>query len=367
MDSDNISRGLEGSVMTEMSRREFLMASAAASATLMAGSILMGGPSVAHASVKIPEIEKLRITVVTDNYYDCLGTPDKIAKRNNVVVPGLALHAEHGLIYFIETEMNGKTSNFIFDFGWDFDGVNKNLQLLGIDLRKVEALGLSHGHLDHFGNLIMLLKAHKSIIKSGIPLYLGEEAFSRRFANLPPIFGPSAGMNDLGQLNRDDLEALKIVNVVEIKEPTPIVPGAYLTGNIERVTDYEKGSPILLIKRGNEMDKDLFPGEQSLVFNVKGKGLVVASSCAHAGIVNTVKHAQKMTGIDKVHAVMGGFHLTGAPPEKVQKTIADIKAIGPDYVAPMHCTGWAAINAFQREMPKEFILNMAGTRYEINA
>jgi len=353
--------------MKEMNRREFLMASAAASATLMAGTILVGGPSVARASVKIPEIEKLRMTVVTDNYYDCLRWPDKIAKRSTVVVPGLALHAEHGLIYSIETVLNGKTSNFIFDFGWDFDGVNRNLQLLGIDLSKVEAFGLSHGHLDHFGNLIMLLKSHKATIKSGIPLYVGEEAFSRRYAKLPPVYGPAAGLNDLGQLNRDDLESLKMVKVVEIKEPTAIVPGAYLTGNIERVTDYEKGSPILLIKRGDKLENDLFQGEQSLVFNIKGKGLVVASSCAHSGIVNTVKHAQKMTGIDKVHVVMGGFHLIGAPLEKIMKTVADIKAIGPDYVVPMHCSGWEAITTFQREMPKEFVLNMAGTRYEINA
>jgi 7,8-dihydropterin-6-yl-methyl-4-(beta-D-ribofuranosyl)aminobenzene 5'-phosphate synthase len=353
--------------MKEISRREFLMASAAAGATLAAGSILKGGPSVAYASVKIPEIEKLTITVITDNYYDCLRLPDRIAKRTNVVVPGLTLHAEHGLIYYIETVLNGKTSTFMFDFGWDFDGVCRNLQLLGIDLSKIDALGLSHGHLDHFGNLIMLLKANKARIKNGIPLYVGGGAFDRRYVKFPPPFGPVAGLNDLGQLNREDLESTKMVKTIEVKEPTPIVPGAYLTGDIERVTDFEKGSPILLIKQGGKLVKDLFPGEQSVVFNVKGKGLVVLSSCAHAGIVNTVKHAQKMTGIDKVHAVMGGFHLTNAPAPVIQKTVAGIKAANPDFIAPMHCSGWEAITSFEREMPKQFILSMAGTRYEITA
>ena len=89
------------------------------------------------------------------------------------------------------------------------------------------------------------------------------------------------------------------------------------------------------------------------------------SGCAHRGIVNTVKHAQKMTGIEKVHAVIGGFHLTGAKPELIQKTIADIKAIGPDYIVPTHCTGFAAITAFAQAMPKQFILNTAGTKYII--
>jgi 7,8-dihydropterin-6-yl-methyl-4-(beta-D-ribofuranosyl)aminobenzene 5'-phosphate synthase len=158
-----------------------------------------------------------------------------------------------------------------------------------------------------------------------------------------------------------------LVKIIEIKEPTPMVPGAYLTGNIERVTEYEKGSPILFIKRGDKMELDLFMGEQSLVFNVKGKGLVVLSSCAHAGIVNTVKHAQKMTGINKVHAVIGGFHLIGAPMPKIQKTVADIKTINPDYIVPMHCSGWEAITTFEREMPGQFIINTAGTRYIFTA
>jgi 7,8-dihydropterin-6-yl-methyl-4-(beta-D-ribofuranosyl)aminobenzene 5'-phosphate synthase len=239
--------------------------------------------------------------------------------------------------------------------------------LLDIDLRKLDALALSHGHLDHHGNLIPLLKQNKAKIRKGIPLYVGEEAFSRRWVNLPKSYAPVDGLNDLGQLNREDLENLGIVKVVEVKEPTSIVPGAYLTGNIERVTDYEKGSPILFIERGEKRENDLFPGEQSVVFNVKGKGLVVVSSCAHAGIVNTVKHAQKMAGIDKVHAVIGGLHLIGAPPAKIKATVAGIKAIGPDYVVPMHCSGWEAITSFEREMPNEFILNMAGTKYNISS
>ena len=109
-----------------------------------------------------------------------------------------------------------------------------------------------------------------------------------------------------------------------------------------------------------------FIGEQAIVLNVKGKGLVVLSGCAHRGIVNTVKHAQKMTGIEKVHAIVGGFHLTGAKPELIQKTIADIKTIRPEYIVPTHCTGFEAISAFAREMPDQFILNTAGTRYTIS-
>ncbi|MCK4794463.1 MAG: twin-arginine translocation signal domain-containing protein [Desulfobacteraceae bacterium] len=353
--------------MKEINRRQFLKASAAAGTVLMAGNILKGGSSMAYASVKIPEIEKLTMTVITDNYYDCLRWNEKIATRTTVVTPNMTLHAEHGLSYYIETVLNGKSYNFMFDYGWDFQGVSRNLDLLDIDLRKLDALALSHGHLDHHGNLIPLLQQNKAKFRKGIPLYVGKEAFSRRWVNFPKKYAPVDGWNDLGQLNREDLENLRIAKVVEVKEPTEVVPGAYLTGNIERVTEYEKGSPILFIDRGGKRENDIFPGEQSLVFNVKGKGLVVVSACAHAGIVNTVKHAQKMTGVDKVHVAIGGFHLVGAPPAKINATIAGIKAIGPDYIVPMHCSGWEAITSFQNAMPKEFVLNMAGTKYIISA
>jgi 7,8-dihydropterin-6-yl-methyl-4-(beta-D-ribofuranosyl)aminobenzene 5'-phosphate synthase len=354
-------------MLKEMDRREFLKVSAATGAVLMAGDLLTKGPSVAYGSVKIPEVEKLAITVITDNYYDCLrwnlNPPDFKMVKRYMIGPDSSFHAEHGLSYYIETWMNGKSHAFMFDYGLDFHGVSKNMELLKLDVKHLDALGVSHGHFDHWGNLIAILKHNKTKIRKGIPLYVGEENFANRFAKLPPGRYDPSGMLDLGQLKRDEIEALDLVKIVEIKEPTPLVPGAYFTGNIERITEYEKGSPILFVKRGDKMELDLFMGEQSIVFNVKGKGLVVLSSCAHAGIVNTVKHAQKMTGIDKVYAVIGGFHLIGAPPPKIQKTVADIKAINPEVVVPMHCSGWEAVTMFEKEMPKQFIINTAGAQY----
>jgi 7,8-dihydropterin-6-yl-methyl-4-(beta-D-ribofuranosyl)aminobenzene 5'-phosphate synthase len=104
-----------------------------------------------------------------------------------------------------------------------------------------------------------------------------------------------------------------------------------------------------------------------MVFNVKGKGLIVLSGCAHRGIVNTVKHIQKMAGVEKVYAVVGGFHLVNAKPEIIEKTIADMKAINPTYVVPAHCTGFEASVMFARAMPDQFILNTAGTTYTFSA
>ena len=111
---------------------------------------------------------------------------------------------------------------------------------------------------------------------------------------------------------------------------------------------------------------ETFVGEQSVVLTLKGKGLVVLTGCAHLGVVNTVKHAQKITGITKVHAILGGFHLIGAKEELIRRTVDDIKAMAPDYVVPMHCTGFEAVVVFAREMPDQFILNTSGTRYNFS-
>jgi 7,8-dihydropterin-6-yl-methyl-4-(beta-D-ribofuranosyl)aminobenzene 5'-phosphate synthase len=189
----------------------------------------------------------------------------------------------------------------------------------------------------------------------------------------PPFFvgtyarRPTGQVQALSVLGRDEVEKLGLVKIVEVKGPTVIVPGACLTGRIAQVTDYEQVAPTFLAKKGDEFVQEQFIGEQAVVMNAKGRGLVVLTACAHRGVVNTVRHAQKMTGIDKVHAIIGGLHLTGARPEVIEKTIADIKALRPDYIVPTHCTGFEAMTAFARAMPEQFILNTAGTRYVIEA
>jgi 7,8-dihydropterin-6-yl-methyl-4-(beta-D-ribofuranosyl)aminobenzene 5'-phosphate synthase len=307
-------------------------------------------------TVTLPEIDKLVITVIVDNYYDRLRPSTDIIKRY-YITPGTSIHAEHGLAYHIETTVNSSSHAFLFDYGMDYYGFSNNVNLLDINMKNVEALGLSHGHFDHWGNLVTILKHEKKQLREGIPLYVGEEAFAKRYMK------KTDHTEDLDQLRQEDIERLGCVQIMNIKGPTPIVPGACLTGEIARKTDYEKGSPASLIQRGDNLEQDLFPGEQGLVFHVKNKGLIVVTSCAHAGVVNTVQHACSITGVEKVHAVLGGFHLINARPEVIEKTVADIKTINPHYVIPMHCAGFEAAAMFAREMPDQFIFNTAGARY----
>jgi len=343
-----------------VSRREFLTYSVATGMLIATGDELIESV-MAQSSRGITEVDKLTVWVVTDNYYD-LNRPDaKIAKRYRSD-PEKSIHAEHGLSFYVETAVNGKKSTCMYDYGLYPVGVINNIELLGLDIGKTNAFSLSHGHYDHFMGLVSILKRNRSRIAEGTPFYVGEEAFARRYKLNPGKTEPDF----IGQLRREDVEALGL-KVVEVKTPTEIIPGAYFTGNIERVTAYEKPQPQLKIKNGEKIEIDTFPGEQALFFNIKGKGLVVLSGCAHAGIVNTVKQAQKVAGIDKIHTVMGGFHLINQKPEMIQNTVADIKAMKPDYILPTHCTGFEAVVAFSREMPKEFIINTAGTKYTFGA
>jgi len=343
-----------------MDRREFLKFSMATGALLMAGEGTRAGV-MAQGAAGITEVDKITVWVLTDNYYDALRPDAKITKRYRVA-PGKSIHAEHGLSYYVETVTNGKTSACMFDYGLDPVGVLNNTALLGLDLGKTDAFSLSHGHFDHFTSAVSILRQNQSRIAGGTPFYVGEEAFARRYSLRPGRTEP----DDLGQLRKEDIEALGL-KVVEVKNPVQIIPGAYFSGNIERVTTYEKVPPSLLIKRSEKPEPDDFRGEQAVFFNVRGKGLVVLSGCAHVGIVNTVKHAQKIAGTEKIHAVMGGFHLVNAKHEVIQNTVADIKAMKPDYIVPTHCTGFEAIVAFGKEMPNEFVLNTAGTQYTFAA
>lgn len=347
-------------MLKDMNRRDFLKATAVTGAVLLTGDMIRTR-AFAQGTVKIPEAEKIVITVITDNYADALRPDYKIAKRYRMT-SNRGMHGEHGLAYHVETTVDGGNHSFLFDFASDPQGVKNNIELLKLDLKKIEAMALSHDHFDHQAALVELLKAKRDEIPRGVPFYVGEQFFVGTYARMP-----DGNIRSIFALKRQDVEGLGIVKIIEVKKPTPIVQGAYLAGRIEQVTDYEKIPPMFVKKSGDQYIQEDFIGEQAIVLNAKGKGLVVISACAHRGIVNTVKQAQRITGIEKVHAVIGGFHLTGAKPDLIQRTIADIKAIRPDYIVPIHCTGYEAIGAFLREMPDQFILNTAGTSYIITA
>ncbi|NLD35829.1 MAG: MBL fold metallo-hydrolase [Desulfatiglans sp.] len=314
-----------------------------------------------QTELNVTDAERVTVWVLTDNYFDATRPDTEYAVRYRSS-PGKCIHAEHGLAFFIETESGGRRGACMFDFGMDPDGLDNNMRLLGIDIGKADAFGLSHGHYDHFMGAAETLKKNRALIKDGTPFYVGKEAFLNRYS----LRQGAQIATDIGMLDQTEIEASGI-SIREVVNPIEIIPGGYISGDIERITPYETPSPSLLVKRGDSLVPDDFRGEQALLINIKGRGLVIISGCAHAGIVNTVKHVQKITGIKKVHAILGGFHLVNAKEDKIRDTIADIKMINPDIIAPLHCTGFEAVAAFMNAMPDAFILNTAGTQYKFGS
>jgi 7,8-dihydropterin-6-yl-methyl-4-(beta-D-ribofuranosyl)aminobenzene 5'-phosphate synthase len=311
--------------------------------------------------IYIRQLDKLRVTVIIDNYSFKVQNDSPIAERL-ASRPGVPMHTEHGLSYVVETTVDEEISFFLFDFGLSPGAVIKNLASLNINLGAIQAFGLSHGHLDHWGGLVQTLKVHRRAGSKNTLLYLGEEAFAPRFSGRlwdTPCY--------LGQLDIKQLTPMRNLTIKEIRGPTEVIPGGYFTGYIERVTEYEKARPTLLIARNERHEIDDFKGEQAMIFSVKNKGLVILSGCAHAGIVNTVKHARKISGISTVHAIMGGFHLLDATMEIIKKTVEDIKFMTPNYVIPTHCSGYEAMVRFYKEMPEQFVLSTAGSRFTFSS
>lgn len=266
------------------------------------------------------------------------------------------LVAEHGFACHVEVDAAGSSSSFLLDFGVSVDGVAGNMRAMGIDLSGVAAAVLSHGHFDHYGGLEGVITGLVSPEKLPLPLYVGGGAFDRRYITRP------GKKIDLGRLEQEKVKAAGC-EIREISEAREILPGVLVIGPVPRVTAFEQGSPILAVEREGIIQKDDFAGELSLAFNVAGKGLVVLTSCAHAGIINTVKRAVELTGLDRVHAILGGFHLSGAPAETIEKTVAGLEEFDPQLIAPMHCTGFQALKLISGRMDSAFVLYSAGSEY----
>ncbi len=310
-------------------------------------------------SMNLKKATRAIITTIIDNYTDVLlPSSDRVKRapviRENVRTPPLL--AEHGLSVLLEVFGNSQPHSIFMDFGISKIGVPHNLKVLEIDLDKIEAFVISHGHHDHVG---AIFEALSPLSRKPRPVVVHPDAFiNTRFRTSPdgekvPIPGLKKGLiEETGN------------EVVEGRSPVLLASDYVLTlGEIPRITDFEKGIPTAFYEQGGEILKDLIRDDTGIVLDIKGKGLVVISGCAHAGIINTVRHAQKITGVEEIFCVMGGFHLADPNGEQVtERTIEEMKKINPGIIVPCHCTGLKAIHEFEKAFPTSFALNASGTK-----
>ncbi len=366
-----------------VSRRGVLCAGGAAAFSALVGALL-GGAKPARAEAlggAVPEVDRLAVRVVIDSFQQAISPSTKVGEvevqRFGLPPAGKSLLEEFGLSMHLECRRGNESRNLLLDFGFTSGTLNNNLAMLGIAPESIDALILSHGHYDHFGGLAGFLQQNHARIRADLPLYMGgEECFCSREL----IIGKP---QDFGALDRKALADAK-VKVIFAEAPAVVAGHAFTTGHIP-VTSFEKVlSPTRMTvgvkdgvgcfpdklpenKRSATVIPDDFEHELATCFNVKGRGLVVLTSCSHRGVVNVVNRAIEVSGVKTVHAVMGGFHLAPHKEEYVRETVAALKAINPDHVIPMHCTGEAFADIVQQEMPSKFIRSYTGSRFIFGA
>ena len=316
-------------------------------------------------TVRLKEIDKVEILTLQDNYIDIAANDGTaiVQRPSSEDASGnrVSILAEHGFSAVVSLTAGGQSRKALFDFGFSATGALQNARTLGVDLTGIEAMVLSHGHMDHHGGLPAFVE---SLGGKDIELVLHPAAFrGSRYLKLS-----EERRLRLPSPDRDRLEKAG-VRVAPSRTPRSLLGGTLLfLGEVPKRTEFEKGMLKARYEEDGTEKFDPIEDDSAIVAHVKGKGLVVLSGCAHSGIVNTVAYAREITGVDPVYAVMGGFHLTGADFEPIiGRTTEALKALNPRYIVPTHCTGRKASMHIEREMPGSFLLNMSGTKMVFTA
>jgi 7,8-dihydropterin-6-yl-methyl-4-(beta-D-ribofuranosyl)aminobenzene 5'-phosphate synthase len=303
-------------------------------------------------------VDQASVTIIMDNSYDMLMASTEVARRfplgpNPFERPQPM--AEHGFSVLIKVKEGGQQRQVLFDTGVSRRGLLYNIDVLEINLSEVQAIILSHGHPDHAMGLPGVVDR---LGTRNMPLVLHPDAYLERKLVLPNGDEISVPAPKIADFRRENIE------IIEEVGPSMLVDDMILvSGEVTRTTDFEKGFPIHYAQRHDSWEPDpLIMDDQCAIINVRDEGLVIISGCGHSGIINTIRNAQAITGIHKIYAVIGGFHLTGGLFEPIiPATITALKEIEPRYVMPGHCTGWSATHQIARAMPEAFIPNSVGT------
>lgn len=318
--------------------------------------------------VPLREVDGVEIISLIDNSVDFLSTIEreeaqqvrkwvKERKGEEWVKQHFRLPmAEHGFSMLVRVFRDSNFHSILFDTGGSPHGVVTNVGRMGLSLSEIESIVLSHGHYDHWGGLTTIIKV---VNKGNLPIIAHEDMFKTR-----GVAEPDGTIRKHPDFPTDD--QVGPARYVRTKQPHLLAEDMILvTGEIPRKTDFEKGFPQHRAFVGGEWQPDPWIwDDRAIVINIRQKGLVVLSGCAHGGITNTTLYAQQITGATSVYAIMGGFHLAGKDCEsRISRTVKEIKLLNPKLVVPSHCTGWRGIYAISVALPHAFVWNSAGHLY----
>jgi 7,8-dihydropterin-6-yl-methyl-4-(beta-D-ribofuranosyl)aminobenzene 5'-phosphate synthase len=325
----------------------------------------------------------LTIRILTTNTtLSTLLTEEKF--KGKVIQPqsdGIKYIGEHGLAMSIEIKQGDNVRKFLLDAGGPRNSVIQNAQAMGIDFKDYDKLILSHGHIDHYGGFMQVLPK----LKEGCELLLTPNSYDQNI-----ILIPKSGNNyysaetltekyrelqkseefqfnvKLPQLNKNLIENLAKENgikIIETRDPVKLMKGMITSGEIQIFDENEPSKGFYLMKGRKEYERNTFRDEISIYINIKDKGLVVITGCGHTGIVNTIKHGQKLTGINKIYAIIGGFHKEWEKIEDIEDSVRFIENLDPEISCGMHCTGFE-FNKLMSRHPS-YTAGVSGTEFHL--
>src|ERR1700722_701565 len=324
--------------------------------------------------IALEPVDEIVITTLVDNVFDGLLEGDERTTRAPLGA-GLAeapqfetglttvgLVAEHGFSALVSLRRGTTTTSLLFDTGISPDAMVTNAGRLGADLSGIQAVILSHGHFDHTGGLAGL--AGKRGTRS-LPMVLHPNVWTRR-----RLAVPGRDPMELPTLSKRALESEGFA-VIERREPSLLADGCVLiTGEVDRTTEFEHGMPPPHQRwTGSTWQHDpLVIDEQALVVQVRGRGLVVLTGCGHAGAINIVRHAQRLTGVPRLSGLVGGLHLSGPAFEPIiGPSVGALTKLNPDLLVPGHCTGWRAQHALAAALPGAWVAGSSGSSFRLAA
>ncbi len=289
--------------------------------------------------------------------------------------------AEHGLAMSIEIKQGEEIKKYLLDAGGPKNSIISNAESMGIDFKDYDKLILSHGHIDHYGGLMTVLPR----LKEGCELILTPNSYNQNTILVPKsgqgFYSPEILTEKFRELQKQDVFIYSIklpslnkniienlveqnnLKIIENSQPIKLSSGITTSGEIEIFDDNELTKGMYLMKSRNEFEKNTFRDEISIYINVKDKGLVVITGCGHTGIVNTIKHGQKLTGINKIYAIIGGFHKEWEETEDIEESVRFIEDLNPEITCGMHCTGFKFNKIMSRHPSHTF--GVVGTEFHL--